>query len=288
MVCNVPNQPSRSSCTSRPRAPPETLTQLLQLAAALISPDACSRRGRLRPAAGQSRRVSGARVVAFTATARPQRFFRTLRPPVDVQPTSVLRNTHPRARVRHSRARAFPPYLNVQLLHAQLTARPRSHTRRAGRWCRLAGAPSDAACAARSRCPTTRPCRPPPLRSCGARRQPSGPSSSRARRRQLAHAHSPLHSDCRASPCPVSLEVEMRGLSSRPRPPRCVCVTLTCPPPQLPQDAARLDEAELRGIEVLPLRLEWPDGAGEAIDAMIGGVVAPRGEPLENGRYAGG
>ncbi|EOD28391.1 hypothetical protein EMIHUDRAFT_204242 [Emiliania huxleyi CCMP1516] len=53
------------------------------------------------------------------------------------------------------------------------------------------------------------------------------------------------------------------------------------------KDAARLDEAELRGIEVLPLRLEWTDGAGEAIDAMIGGVVAARGQPLENGRYAG-
>mmetsp|Transcript_38221 Transcript_38221/g.123691 ORF Transcript_38221/g.123691 Transcript_38221/m.123691 type:complete len:206 (+) Transcript_38221:74-691(+) len=43
-------------------------------------------------------------------------------------------------------------------------------------------APSDAACAARSRCPTTRPCRPPPWRSCGARRQPRGPSSSPPRR----------------------------------------------------------------------------------------------------------
>jgi len=53
------------------------------------------------------------------------------------------------------------------------------------------------------------------------------------------------------------------------------------------KDAARLDEAELRGIEVLPLRLEWTDGAGEVIDTMIGGVVAPRGQPLENGRYAG-
>mmetsp|Transcript_25885 Transcript_25885/g.84669 ORF Transcript_25885/g.84669 Transcript_25885/m.84669 type:complete len:295 (+) Transcript_25885:301-1185(+) len=72
-------QPSECSLRRRLRLPPEM--PLL--------------RGRLRPAAEQSRRVSGARVVAFTATARPQRFFRTLRPPADEQSSSVLRSTHP-------------------------------------------------------------------------------------------------------------------------------------------------------------------------------------------------
>ena len=77
-----------------------------------LPPDVPLLRASLRPAAGAAERLAGRRVVAFTGTARPQRFFRTLRalgcsvaeevalPDHAPLPPPLLRELHERAAAR--------------------------------------------------------------------------------------------------------------------------------------------------------------------------------------------